>query len=38
VKVTISSSVSRRLTGTGTVEPPLILRHDSDELVELAAD
>jgi hypothetical protein len=36
--LTISSSASRRLTGTGTGDPPLILWHGSNELVGLAAD
>jgi hypothetical protein len=35
--LTIASSVSSRLTGTGIVDPPVILRHDSGELVALAA-
>jgi hypothetical protein len=36
--LTIASSVLPRLTGTGTVDAPLILRHASSELVAMAAD
>ena len=35
--LTISSSVSRRLTGTGTSDPPVILRHESHSFTAMTA-